>query len=50
MMGIDFSQAFIDAANRIKEDRSISYTSQIEGSIEVPVARLLQTLCNMCMH
>lgn len=48
-MGIDFSQSFIDAANQIKEDHSMTYTSQVEGSIEVTAVEWMQAFV-ACMY
>lgn len=49
--GIDYSQAFIDKANELKEKGTVSYRMPVEGDIAVDmVAKINPDIVRCCMH
>ena len=51
VIGIDYSQAFIDKANELKEKGTMHYTMPVEGDIVVNMeARINPDIVRYCMY
>ena len=49
VIGIDFSRAFIDIANKLKEKGTMSYNTEVEGDLKLEMeARVDPAIVSYC--